>query len=56
MTACKVGYYSKCESSWNVPVMRCEGFNVAYLEPVEHCGRYCMGMYLSEIVNKTTMK
>ena len=48
MTACVVSLGNDCLYSWDVPVMRCEDFNLVYLEPVPHCGRYCMGMDLSK--------
>ena len=44
MTACVVSWNNDCYYSWDVPVMRCEDYNVAYLEPAPYCGRYCMGM------------
>ena len=45
MTACVVKWGMDCYYSWNVPVMKCEDFNVVYLEPAPFCGRYCMGWY-----------
>ena len=43
MKACMVRNTTDCDESWDVMVMHCYGFNIAYLSPVEHCGRYCMG-------------
>ena len=45
MTACIVSDDSDCWYSWNVTAMRCQSFNLVYLEPIEHCGRFCMGWY-----------
>ncbi|XP_076079286.1 uncharacterized protein LOC143049568 [Mytilus galloprovincialis] len=47
VTACMVGNYTDCEYSWNVSVMHCGGYNVAYYGPPQYyintgCGRYCM--------------
>ncbi|VDI28062.1 Hypothetical predicted protein [Mytilus galloprovincialis] len=45
--ACVVGNDTDCEHSWNVSVMHCGEYNVAYYGSPEHyintgCGRYCM--------------
>jgi hypothetical protein len=39
MKACMVRNTTDCDESWDVMVMHCYGFNIAYLSPVEHCGR-----------------
>ncbi|XP_063404512.1 uncharacterized protein LOC134687976 [Mytilus trossulus] len=47
VTACMVGNDTDCEHNWNVSVMHCGEYNVAYYgSPQYHtntgCGRYCM--------------
>ncbi|XP_076077907.1 uncharacterized protein LOC143048236 [Mytilus galloprovincialis] len=47
VTACVVGNDTDCEHSWNVSVMHCEKYNVAYYGSPQYytnsgCGRYCM--------------
>ncbi|CAC5372516.1 unnamed protein product [Mytilus coruscus] len=42
LKACRVGTISNCKDSWDVTVVNCMSYNVAYLEPVSSCGRYCM--------------
>ncbi|CAC5380865.1 unnamed protein product [Mytilus coruscus] len=48
LTACLVENDTDCHRSWNVSVMHCDSYNVAYLRPPPYdinygCGRYCMG-------------
>ncbi|XP_071133683.1 uncharacterized protein [Mytilus edulis] len=42
LKACRVGITSNCEDSWDVTVVNCMSYNVAYLVPTPGCGRYCM--------------
>lgn len=45
MKACMVSNFSNCEDSWNVTVMHCYGYNVAYMKEINDCGRVCIGRY-----------
>ncbi|XP_063404491.1 uncharacterized protein LOC134687958 [Mytilus trossulus] len=42
MKACMVSNFTNCEDSWNVTVMHCYGYNVAYMKEINNCGRVCM--------------
>ncbi|XP_076077826.1 uncharacterized protein LOC143048184 isoform X4 [Mytilus galloprovincialis] len=42
MKACMVSNFSNCEDSWNVTVMHCYGYNVAYMKEINDCGRVCI--------------
>ncbi|CAG2222323.1 OCTN [Mytilus edulis] len=55
MKACMVSNFSNCEDSWNVTVMHCYGYNVAYMKEINDCGRVCMEQMNSSGTTPPTM-
>ncbi|VDI75282.1 Hypothetical predicted protein [Mytilus galloprovincialis] len=61
LTACLVVNDTDCHRSWNVSVMHCDSYNVAYLKPPPYdvnygCGRYCMESNTDPCSNFTTIQ
>lgn len=42
-TACMTGLHSGCDETYDIKIMKCDGFYAYYLPATDGCHSYCVG-------------